>query len=224
MLKLSRSKIELFLECPRCFWLEMKKGIKRPPPAPYTINNAIDYLLKKEFDKYREKGQPHPIMKKHGIEAIPYNTPEIQQWRNNFTGVQHHHQPTDFLVYGAVDDVWVNPQGELSVVDYKATGANEHQMYDSYRRQLEIYQWLLQRNDFPVSPKSYIVFARVNKANGFESAEPALSFDIFVEPYEGDDSWIEPALKNARNILDSKEAPTSSENCLYCQYREANLF
>src|SRR3989344_6168580 len=98
MTKLSRSKIELSLECPRCFWLDMKQKIKRPPPMPYTINNAVDYLLKQEFDVHREKGTSHPIMKKGKIEAIPYKHDDINKWRQNFVGVRFHHEPTDFLV------------------------------------------------------------------------------------------------------------------------------
>lgn len=115
MVKLSRSKIELFLDCPRCFWLDMKKGVKRPPPAPYTINSAIDGLLKKEFDVYREDGTAHYIIKKYNIDAIPYKCEQINTWRHNFTGVQFHHKSTDFLVFGAVDNVWANPAGELIV-------------------------------------------------------------------------------------------------------------
>ena len=228
MTKLSRSKIELSLDCPRCFWLEMKKGIKRPPMFPYTINNAIDYLLKQEFDAYREKGSPHPIMTKNKIDAIPYQSPKIANWRSNFTGVQHHHKDTDFLVYGAVDDVWVNPDGELIIVDYKATGANQHTVQDSYRRQLEIYQWLLRRNDFDVSPVGYFVFARADKSGGFAASAEALRegggmailpFDIFVEHHQGDDSWLEQALVNARHTFDSEEVPEASLECPYCQYR-----
>ena len=49
MIKLSRSKIELLFDCPRCFWLYAGKGIARPFGAPYTINNAVDFLLKQEF-------------------------------------------------------------------------------------------------------------------------------------------------------------------------------
>ncbi len=114
MIKISRSKIELFLDCPRCFWLEMKKGVKRPPSFPYTINSAIDVLLKKEFDVCRENGTAHYIIKKYNINAIPYKCDQINTWRTNFTGVQFHHKSTDFLVFGAVDDVWVNPEGKLS--------------------------------------------------------------------------------------------------------------
>lgn len=221
MTKLSRSKVELFLECPRCFWLDIKQKIKRPQPAPYTINNAVDYLLKQEFDIHREKGTKHPIMLKHKIDAVPYKTAEIDAWRHNFTGVRHHHKSADFLVYGAVDDIWINPEGELIVVDYKATGANQHRIYDSYRRQMEIYQWLLRQNKFKVSPTGYFIFARVNKAGGFGSGVAMLSFDIFVELITGDDSWIEQTLANIRGILDSEEIPRASEICEYCMYRNS---
>jgi hypothetical protein len=225
MINLSRSKIDLFLECPRCFWLDVKKGIKRPPPAPYTINSAIDYLLKQEFDWYRAKGAPHPIMEKHHIDAVPYQTSKINEWRNNFTGVRHHHKPTDFLVFGAVDDVWVNPRGELIVVDYKATGANQHQVYDSYRRQLEIYQWLLRQNEFEVSPTGYFVFARVSKGNGFGMGRAVLPFDLFIEPHKGDDSWLESVLTNARKIFDSEKIPEPAAECEYCKYlANANIY
>ena len=219
--KLSRSKLELFLECPRCFWLEKKHGIKRPSGPPFTLNLAVDYLLKQEFDHHREKRTPHPVMKKHKIEAVPFAHDDIHKWRQNFTGIQFHHKPTDFLVFGAVDDIWVNPKGELMVVDYKATGAKEHKIYDSYKRQLEIYQWLLRQNGFNVSPLGYFVFARANKADGFGMGAAALAFDMFVEPQEGDDSWIEAGLKSARRAFDADSSPKASATCEYCAYRSA---
>ncbi len=224
MTKISRSKLELLTECPRCFWLDMKYKIKRPPPAPYTINNAVDYLLKQEFDVHREKGTPHPVMKKNNINAVPFNTPNINKWRHNFTGVQFEHKPTDFLVYGAVDDLWENADGTISVVDYKATGAKEHKIYDSYRRQMEIYQWLLKQNGLDVSPIGYFVFAKVNKTEGFSGPHKplaALSFDLIVEPLEGDSSWVEKTVIAAREALDQDEIPVANPECEYCAYGKA---
>ena len=218
MTKISRSKIELFLECPRCFWLDMKQKIKRPPPFPYTINNAVDYLLKQEFDIHREKGTAHPVMKKHNIEAVPFNTPNIDKWRHNFTGVQVEHKPTDFLVYGAVDDLWINSDNSISVVDYKATGANQHNIHDSYRRQMEIYQWLLKQNGLDVSSTGYFVFAKVNKAGGFGNGVAALSFDLIIEPLEGDSSWVEQSITNARKLFDQEKPPAANPKCEYCAY------
>jgi hypothetical protein len=49
--ELSRSKIDLFLECARCFYLDRRLGIGRPDSFPFTLNNAVDALLKKEFDE-----------------------------------------------------------------------------------------------------------------------------------------------------------------------------
>lgn len=221
MTKISRSKLELHIDCPKCFWLDLRQGIKRPQGPPFTINNAVDFLLKEEFDVYREKGRPHPTMEEHHINAIPYQHEKLNQWRHNFTGVQYEHKPTDFLVYGAVDDVWVNPDGELIVVDYKATGAREHKIYDSYRRQMEIYQWLLRQNGFEVSPTGYFVFARVDKKKGFGNGEAALAFDLFVEPLAGDDSWVEQALFSARKTLDREAPPDAVSTCDYCNYRRA---
>lgn len=215
MVKLSRSKLELFLDCPRCFWLDMKKGLKRPPPAPYTINSAIDALLKQEFDVCRQNGVAHYLIKKYNINAIPYKSDKIDSWRHNFTGIQFHHKPTDFLVFGAVDDVWVNPQGELIVVDYKATGANSYRIYPAYKRQMEVYQWLLLANGFKVSKTGYFLFAKVNKPGGFAAGK--LSFDLFLEPLEGGSAWVEPSIFEAKKLLD-QAIPAYGEKCLYCQF------
>jgi CRISPR/Cas system-associated exonuclease Cas4 (RecB family) len=226
MQKLSRSKIDLFVECPRCFWLEVRQGVKRPSFPPYTINNAVDYLLKQEFDIHREKRTSHPVMKEHGIAAVPFQHPNMNKWRHNFTGVQYHHEPTDFMVFGAVDDIWVDPKGRLMIVDYKATGANEHRIYDSYQRQMEIYQWLVANNGFEVLPTGYFLFARVNKGEGFgdgstglpQRGKAVLPFDLFLEPYEGDRSWIDEVLEAARGVYDVPQAPVPSLNCEYCSF------
>jgi RecB family exonuclease len=225
MQKLSRSKLELFTECQRCFWLDVKMGVKRPPGFPFTINNAIDFLLKAEFDVHREKGTKHAVMEKNNIDAIPFAHENLNKWRHNFTGIQFEHKPTDFLVYGAVDDLWINPDGELMVVDYKATGAKQHQIYESYGRQMEIYQWLLRQNGFDVSRTGYFVFAQVNKGEGFGNGTAALAFDLYVEPYtaadDGGESWIEHALLNAKKTYDKTTAPEATPTCDYCLYRAA---
>jgi RecB family exonuclease len=221
MIKVSRSKLELFTDCQRCFWLDIKQGVKRPPGFPFTINNAIDSLLKAEFDVHREKGTKHAVMEKFEIDAIPFAHENLSKWRHNFTGVQFQHEATGFLVYGAVDDVWVNPDGELIVVDYKATGAKQHQIYDSYRRQMEIYQWLLRQNKFDVSSTGYFVFAQVNKGGGFGNGTAALSFDLYIEPLAGDDSWVEATILNAKRCYDKTKPPEATPTCDYCLYRDA---
>lgn len=122
--KISRSKIDLFMQCPRCFWLDVRLKITRPSSPPFQINKAIDELFKKEFDSYRAKGEPHPIMLDNKVKALPMQHEKLDEWRYNFKGVTTLHEPTNLHVFGAIDDIWVDDDGETVVVDYKATAKN----------------------------------------------------------------------------------------------------
>src|SRR5882757_10884244 len=93
--KVSRSKIELYKQCPRCFWLDVRLKIKRPEGPPFNINKAIDELFKKEFDGYRAKAIPHPLMVQYEVNAIPFAHEKLNDWRETFVGVQTLHEPTN---------------------------------------------------------------------------------------------------------------------------------
>jgi RecB family exonuclease len=220
--KLSRSRIENFVNCPRCFYLDRKCGTEQPPTFPYTLNNAVDTLLKKEFDLYRMAAQQHPYLVAHGIDAIPFAHDELDNWRMNQRGVQYHHVTTNFLITGAVDDVWINAQGELIVVDYKATSSMQDITLvnrNSYKRQMEIYQWLLRKNGFNVSPTGYFVYC--NADAGRDHFAGTLKFKISLLPYTGDDSWIESILGDIKSCLMADTLPNAAETCDYCAYYAA---
>jgi CRISPR/Cas system-associated exonuclease Cas4 (RecB family) len=222
--KLSRSKIQNFLDCPRCFYLDRRCGTGQPPGFPFTLNTAVDTLLKKEFDKYRVSSEPHPLMINHGIDAIPFTHPDLDEWRMNLKGIQVLHEPTGFIVTGAIDDLWINPAGELIVVDYKATSTSKKITLDeeyrqSYKNQMEIYQWLLRQNGFKVSKIGYFIYC--NGDDSKESFEKRLEFSISVIPYAGDDSWVEKTLFQIRHCLESSDFPEPSKSCVFCQYRAA---
>lgn len=223
--KLSRSKIDLSMECPRCFYYDRKLGVGRPPGFPFALNSAVDHLLKQEFDGHRMNGTKHPLIEKYGVDAIPCKHDDLDKWRHNFTGVQFLHQPTNFLVYGAIDDLWQNSQGEYIVVDYKSTSKNEDitelnkDWQKGYKRQMEIYQWLLRRNGYRVSNTGYFVYC--NGQTDRKAFDAKLEFDITLIPYTGDDSWVEQAIMDAHKCLNSDSVPAGKPGCDYCQYVEA---
>lgn len=223
--KLSRSKIDLFIECPRCFYLDRRLGVTRPSFPPFTLNSAVDALLKKEFDIHRAKGNIHPLMKTYGIDAIPLDHKEIDQWRNSLGGgIGYLHPETNFKIYGGIDDVWVNPEGEYIIVDYKATSKSgeitlDDKWKDSYKRQMEIYQWLFRKNNFKVSRTGYFVFC--NASRDREAFDGKLEFEVTILPYKGDDSWVEPTVLKIYECLKNDEIPKASENCEYCSYRKS---
>ena len=154
MIKISRYAVEKFLNCKRCFFLEQKHKV-RLQSLPFTLNNAVDNLCKNEFDFYRRKQQPHPIFIENNIDAVPFNHPSMDDWRNNRKGINYTDTINQFNFYGAVDDVWIKPNGELIISDVKATSKKEFDWFETYKydyakgykRQIEMYQWLLERMD-----------------------------------------------------------------------------
>jgi len=221
--RLSRSKIELFRRCPLCFYLDRRLGISLPPTPPYNLNIAVDHLLKKEFDLHRAKNTVHPLLKSYRLNALPFRHRDLDKWRDNFRGIEYYHQPTNLIITGAPDDLWINSRGELLVVDYKATSKSEEVTLDapwqrSYKNQLEIYQWLFRRNGFLVAKTGYFVY--VNGRRDKEAFDGKLEFDIKLIPYLGDDSWIEPALFEIKQCLLADSPPRADSQCSYCCYRQ----
>ena len=223
--KLSRSKLDLFIECPRCFYIDNRLGVARPPGFPFTLNSAVDRLLKQEFDTHRAKGEQHPLMKQYGIDAIPVAHDNLDAWRTNFTGVRYEHEPTGMTISGAIDDLWINSNNEYIVVDYKATSKDEKiealdkEWHRGYKRQMEVYQWLLRQNGLTVSDTGYFVYC--NGIADKEAFDAKLDFDVTLIAYEGDDSWVEDAIVNAHACLTSDELPAPGKDCDYCEYRKA---
>ena len=185
--KLSRSKIDLYLNCPRCFYLDRRFGVGRPKGFPFNLNSAVDHLLKKEFDIHRAANTAHPLMSAYGLDAVPYSHEMMNEWRENFKGVQYLHEQTNFVITGAVDDIWLdNKTKELIVVDYKATSKDSEVTLDAdwqigYKRQMEIYQWLLRQSGFKVADTGYFVYCNGRKSE--ESFDGKLEFDIKLIPY-----------------------------------------
>jgi len=184
----------------------------------------VDVLLKKEFDIHRAKKTAHPLMKAYGILAVPFSHENMDRWRENFKGIEYYHQPTNLLIFGAVDDIWQSPNGELIVVDYKATSKDEAVSIDadwqiSYKRQMEVYQWLLRQNGFKVSRTGYFVYA--NGRRDKKAFDAKLEFDVTVLPYKGDVAWVESAIYDIHKCLNSGKIPSTHEDCDYCAYRQA---
>jgi RecB family exonuclease len=223
--KLSRSKIDLFTQCPRCFYVDNRLGTGRPPGFPFALNSAVDHLLKKEFDTFRAKGKTHPLIEKYGVDARPVAHKELDKWRENFKGVQYLEPKTGLLITGAIDDLWINSKGEYIVVDYKATSKDEaineldKDWHDGYKRQMEIYQWLLRKNGLKVSDTGYFVYC--NGCTDRDLFDCKLDFDLTLIAYKGDDSWVEKTIVDAHTCLCGSDIPEAGADCDYCNYIEA---
>ncbi len=215
-IKISRSGLKLFLECQRCFWLDLHHKIKRPPPYPYTLASAVDYLVKQEFDKYREKGDLPPIFVAQKIKAKLYAGEDLSTWRNNFKGISFVDEDLDASLYGAVDDILEFSDGSLAVVDYKSTGSREITVYDDYRKQMDTYAYILERMGHKVYPEAYFVFYQVDKTGG--GFKNALPFTEEIRAVNIDPTWVPEAFEKAVKLARQETVPKSAEECKHCHY------
>ena len=224
LIKLSRSTVERYLNCPRCCVLEKNYKIK-PPSLPFTLNIAVDNLCKNEFDYYRAIQKPHPLFIQNKIDAVPFKHKDIDIWRDNFRGLRYKSKSLNYDFGGAIDDVWQKNNGDLIVADIKATSRNifdwdetfnKYEYPKAYKRQLEMYQWLLQKNGFKVSKDAFIIYFNGRKNEKF--FKNTLSFDSHVIKLTCSTDWVEQAIIDTVQLLKSKTFPKPSPKCEQCTY------
>lgn len=212
-IQLSPNSLNLYLECPHCFWLEKKMGIKRPPPYPYALNSAVDTLLKQEFDSYRIKGESHPLLTANNIIAKLFSNQELlNQWRSNFSGIRYFDQELGATLFGAVDDVLEFPDGKLAALDYKSTGSKVANVYDRFQWQLDIYTYLLEKNGFKTPRKGYLAFYVVDKTNGFNDRLP---FKKELHTIDTNPDDVYPLFKEAVETLRKDTPPPHNQDCKF---------
>ena len=224
LIKLSRNTVEKFISCPRCCVLEKKYQIK-PPSLPFTLNIAVDNLCKNEFDYYRKLQEPHPLFIQNNINAIPFIHKNFDDWRSNFKGIRYKSSEHGYDFGGAVDDVWQKKNGELIIVDVKATAKNnfdwnetfnKYEYPKAYKRQLEMYQWLFKKNGFNVAKEAYLLYFNGKKNEKFFNNQ--IKFDVHLIKLDCATSWVETKIIETADLLRSDFFPKPSLKCENCNY------
>lgn len=210
-INLSPSSLNLYLECPHCFWLEKKMGLRRPPPFPYALNAAVDILLKEEFDAYRKRDEVHPLLVGNNIKAKLFsNQTLLNKWRDNFQGIRYYDNDLRASLFGAVDDVLEFEGGRLAALDYKSTGSRVAHVYDRFQLQLDTYTFLLEKNGYRTPRKGYLAFYIVDKDKGFIDRLP---FRKEIHEIDTNPQDIYEIFKDAVAVLNQNDPPSHSQDC-----------
>ena len=234
--ELSRTRIENFIRCPCCFYLQQVKKVNFPSTPGFNINEATDVLLKRDFDECRAKGAPHPFLKAQGYgHLIPFDHEDFELWTQSLhfgaKGRFHTiHDETKLKVGGGLDDVWLNTDtGKLHIVDYKSTslktaGKNitlDDPWKSSYKRQMDLYVWVMRRKGFDVSDIGYFLYCDGDRftSNSFLGSEKAtMQFKMSILPYSARLGWIEPTLVAIQKTLNSKAVPRHNDYCEFGKF------
>lgn len=212
-IKISRSKIELFLNCPRCFWLDVKHKIERPKEFEGGyLGSKYDPHLKSYFDKLRKENSNLEELEKHNLKLYP-DLDKIKIWRKS--GVEFFHEDHGFVYYGKIDDLLVTHSGTLVPFDFKITTSNNFTLYPSEKRQLEIYGYLFYKRGFEVANFGIIYKIKVDINENFEKIEERKIFtqDLDYSPYD-------EILEKLKETYYSDKEPNPSQNCAFCKRDE----
>ena len=223
---MSRSKIDLYLRCKRCAYLDMRLGIKGPKPFPYNLNSRIDALLKNEHDIARNKKIKTKYLEEANINAIPFSHLELDVWREPFKAARYHHKATNIVVAGSVDDLWENlDTKKIHIVDYKSTHTDKFDKLKSfdapyligYKRQAEIYSWILSKLGLEIDNTSYFFY--VNAKPDQEIFNNSLEFEWAIIPYTAKSyNWVGDTIVEIKNFLETNKIPSSNQDCDLCKY------
>ncbi len=216
--KLSPTSINLMLDCPRCFWLQLVKGIQRPKGIFPSLPSGMDKILKQHFDSFMEKGELPPEIKAHGLTngyKLFEDKAQLDIWRSNFKGIQYTDKTSGILLRGAVDNI-LSKGKKLIVLDYKTRGYPlKEDTHEHYQTQMDIYNFLLRKNGYETEEYAYLLFYYPNKVlpDG-EVLFDTKMIQIHTNPKNG-----EKIFKEAIRILDG-ETPGAREGCKYCEWGE----
>ncbi len=228
--KISRGRFSNFLTCKRCFYLDRVKGFDAPGTPGWTLHEATDLLLKKEFDHCREPQIPHRLFAPNGLShVVPFEHPEMDHWRDSLHhGLMLRHKKTSIILTGGVDDIWQDTRTkQLIVVDYKSQAKNsgvdpdeylEDPYHDGYKIQMDFYAYLLSGMGFAVHPTAYFLVCNADRSK--ENFNRVMRFEESLVPYNWNSNWIEKKLDEMVNLMNQYEIPPSNECCKNCAYAE----
>ena len=231
--KLTRAAVELFIQCARCFYLTRVLDLKPPGMPGFSLNIAVDHLVKMSFELYRQQQKPHPILIKNGLEhVVPFRHELLSKWQDALHGgLQLRHRDSHLLLTGGVDDIWQDlNSGQLIVVDTKAQsrkGIVNPTLYlgecfhQGYKRQLDFYCYILSGMGFEVAPLAYFLVFNGVKDKDFDNN---LYFEDTLVEYRWNADWVPGVVDEIIELLHSEKLPEPDPCCMNCAYsREFNI-
>ena len=155
-LQLSATTLGLYQECPRCFWLHMRAGVKRPARPFPSITRGIDRVVQAACDDYR----PYfPPLLAAAIQENSLLDGFMELADPKIAFLRAYGDPAVALV-GRLDDVVFLAGGHVAPLDHKSRGSRPATGYSAqyYQLQMDVYALLLQQNGYSVAPCAYLAY------------------------------------------------------------------
>jgi len=214
LFKLSPSTLNLFLECPRCFYKQIKLNQKRPDTIFPSLPSGMDKILKIHFDKHMEKDILPSELKELNNYKLFKDKELLTTWRSVFKGLQFLDKESNILLRGSVDNILVKGK-KLVVLDYKTRGFPlKEDTHEHYINQMDLYNFLLRKNGYETEDYTYLLFYYPNCVND----NGDVVFDTKLVKIATSAKRGEKVFNDAVKVLLKDEIPEANESCEFCRY------
>lgn len=217
-IRLSATSLNLYRECPRCFWLEHSGQIHRPRGIFPSLPGGMDNVIKKYFDGFRSTGSmpPELIGKVEGSLVRDQALMErLRSWR---TSPSYRDPNLNATLIGALDECFVD--GGLYIpVDYKTRGYPlKEGAKEYYQDQLNCYTLLLEANGMKTKRFAYLIYYYPDSVK----ASGVVQFNVEPKKLTTDPEAAKSHLIEVVKLLRQPQPPPHHSSCEFCSWgREA---
>jgi len=215
---LSPSALNLFLQCPRCFWFEKVKKVKRPRGIFPSLPGGMDRAIKNYFDRFRQDLILPPELTGSDFKGVNLfrDQRQLDLWRDWRTGLRYEDSSEGAVLTGALDDLLV--KGERYIpFDYKTKGSvtTQEDAVRYYQNQLDCYAFLLEANQCPPEDHAFLLYYSPRRVE----SDGRVTFEIQAIKVGTD-------TKRARNVFAEALAvlkgpmPSVRSTCEFCLWLE----
>jgi CRISPR/Cas system-associated exonuclease Cas4 (RecB family) len=212
-LTLSPSTLGLFKECPRCFWVHIKHGHKRPMGPFPSLPSGLDLLIKAYFDQFRGS---LPLELEGKVDGVLFEDLKLlEKWRDWRKGLRVVDPKSKVELVGALDDCLVS-EGYFIPLDYKTRGFDlKDDSMNYYKHQLDLYTLMLDRNGYKTRGEAYLLYYIPKTLKSGKLVE------FEVTPLKVETS-IDDARKLIRDAIKLLEGPIPPhhEGCEFCRWQK----
>ncbi len=218
--KLSPSRMNLYFECPRCFWLRVNEKVKRPSGPFPSLPGGVDEKIKSHFDRYRSRGELPPELEEvNGDLELVEDQEFLEKARSWRTEPRWDDPETGAVLRGGVDDLLKTEAGGIVVLDYKTRGyppKGENGAPHYYERQVNLYNLILRENGYSTEGYGLILYYYPRKIQ--ENGD--LLFHNEVRKTDVNVNKARKLVKDAVETLEGR-APEHSQECEYREWKPA---
>lgn len=181
-IRLSKSQLDKFQDCPRCFWLGQRHKLKQPDMISSKVWKGVERVTIQHYDAHRAaKTTPYNLVGCVPAGAVPLQRDAEGMKALRYWGKGLPFKVDNILVTTALDDMLeINACGKMlyNVIDYKSKSklTDEEATAEMYQNQADVFDLAANVNGYPTDGLVYFDYWSPVSVEGAEP--PAAAGDV----------------------------------------------